>query len=308
MSLHTILGSVAIEGNGARFVRLLSRIELTTTQKSDASARHNSVRANLEYEFEGAKTFIVGSYGKNTSIRPPSDLDIMLVLPNDIYQKYDSLDYFFRKAQTEFLQDIKRRIQKHYPYTEMKADGQVIVINFSGSFSVEIVPCFKLSEYSQTYRYADTRNGGQWRTTDPVGEAKSLIASNKATQGNTIKLIKMLKCWKRFCNIPIKSFHLEILAQDFLYYNNVRYKPNSSLHFDCMVKDFFEWLSNKHSIFGNSITHPSSFESIDIGDNWKSKTETAILRSKKAIQYAKNGSQEEAKSEWQKIFGMDFIG
>ncbi len=294
------------EGIGAKFDRFLGNIELTASQKSEASNRHNTVRANLEKEFIGAKTFVVGSYGKNTSIRPPSDLDIMLVLPISIYQKYDSFDYFFRNAQSELLQEVKRRIQKYYPSTDIKADGQVIIIRFSGSFSVEIAPCFEVGSYSQKYRLADTNAGGKWREVDPVGESSSLTKSNRETSGNTVRLIKMLKCWKRYCAVPLKSFHIEILAQNFLA--NYQYKDKTSVYYDWMIRDFFSWLSNKHSSWGNSVSHPSSYESIDIGTEWKSKVDSALVRAKKAIEYGQGNMPNDAKSEWQKNFGMDFRG
>lgn len=294
------------DGIGARFDRFLGKIELTTAQKSEASNRHNAVRANLEKEFLGAKTFVVGSYGKNTAIRPPSDLDIMLVLPVSMYQKYCSFDYYFRNAQSELLQEVKRRIQKYYPYTDLRADGQVIIIKFSGSFSVEIVPCFEVGSYSQQYRIADTNGGGKWREVDPVGESAALTKSNKETAGNTVRLIKMMKCWKRYCSVPLKSFHIEILAQNFL--TNYQYKANSSIYYDCMIRDFLSWLSNKHSSWWNSVTHPSSYESIDIGGDWKSKTDNALARAKKAIEYGQSEMPYNAKAEWQKIFGTDFSG
>lgn len=294
------------DGIGAKFDRLLGNIELTSIQKNEASTRHSAVRANLEKEFVGARTFVVGSYGKSTAIRPPSDLDIMLVLPESMYQKYSSFDYIYRNAQSELLQEVKRRIQKYYPYTDMKADGQVIIIKFSGSFSVEVVPCFQVGFYSQKYRIADTNSGGKWKEVDPVGESAALTKSNKEASGNTVRLIKMLKCWKRYCAVQLKSFHIEILAQNFLA--SYQYKDKSSIYYDWMIRDFLSWLSNKHSSWGNSVTHPSTYESIDIGGDWKSKTDSALARAKKAIEYGKSNMPYSAKEEWQKIFGNDFSG
>lgn len=311
MSLSSIFGSQPqnhsqIDGIGAKFDRFLANIELTATQKSEAANRHKAIRDILAKEFVGAKTFVVGSYGKNTSMRPPSDLDIMLVLPIAIYHKYSSLDYFFRNAQSEFLQEVKRRIQKYYPYTDMKADGQVITIKFSGSFSVEIAPCFEVGSYTQKYRIADTNGGGKWKEVDPIGESLSLTNSNKQTAGNTVRLIKMLKCWRKHCSVPLKSFHLEILAQNFLA--NYEYKTNSSTYYDWMVRDFFSWLSRKHNSWVNSITHPSDFTSIDLGTDWKSKVDSALVRSKKAIEYGTDEMPANARLEWQKIFGTYYTG
>ncbi|NOT78450.1 MAG: hypothetical protein HOP07_05545 [Bacteriovoracaceae bacterium] len=297
-------------GIGAKFSRFLSNIELSPTQKENASARHRALRAKLDIEFPGSRSFIVGSYGKNTSIRPPSDLDIMLVLPTHIYDRYSTIGYLLgsRNAQSEFLQEIKRRIQKVYPNTDMSADGQVIVLKFANSFSVEIIPCFEISGfYSKKYRIADTNHGGRWREEDPDGESAAITASNKLTNGNTVRLIKMLKCWKRTCNVPLKSFHLEILAQDFL--RSYEHKDKSTLYFDYMTRDFFKWLYGRvDNFFGVYITRPGTGESINIGTTWQSKAESARDRALKAIDYENREMPYSANGEWQKIYGTDFSG
>lgn len=104
------------DGIGAKFSRFLKNLELTDSQKQLAITRHTSLRKNLESEFAGAATFIGGSYAKNTAIRPPTDLDIMLVLPQSYYDKYSGLDYLFssRNGQSELLQEVKRRVGKYY--------------------------------------------------------------------------------------------------------------------------------------------------------------------------------------------------
>lgn len=81
------------KGIGAQFVRFLRNVELTSSQKEAATTRHTAIRSWLQIEFPGSKTFIVGSYAKNTSIRPPSDLDIFLCLPDSIFTKYNSFAY-----------------------------------------------------------------------------------------------------------------------------------------------------------------------------------------------------------------------
>lgn len=308
---QTLLGGEA-KGIGAQFDRLLRSIELTSNQVDAASIRHTAIREKLEAEFPGAKTFIVGSYAKNTSIRPPSDLDIFLVLPRSMYEKYNSFSYYYRNAQSELLQEVKTKIQKYYPNTTMKADGQVVIVPFASSFAVEIVPAFSkisIAGYSYGYTICNTSNGGSWKDVDPIGEKSAVTSSNSTTKGNTVKLIKMIKCWKRECNVPLKSFCIEILCQNFL--KNYQYHDNSSVYFDWIVRDFFDYLvklgNNSLSFYGISITHPTTYENLTIGKEWHSKSEMALLRSKKAIEYGEKYPSL-AKDEWKKIFGDWFTG
>lgn len=301
---QTLLGEDN-KGIGAQFDRFLRNLELTSTQKEDASTRHLAIRSWLQIEFPGSKTFIVGSYSKNTSIRPPSDLDIFLCLPDSVFNKYNSFAYAYRNAQSELLQEVKSKIQRHYPNTKMKADGQVVVVPFASSFSVEIAPAF--AKLFGGYKICDTNDGGKWKDVDPVGEKTALTNSNSLTNGNTVRLVKMVKCWKRECNVPLKPFCIEILAQRFLI--SYQYRDKSSVYFDWMVRDFFDYLVGlgNSSFYGVTIYHPTTSESLAIGDAWHSKAEMALLRAKKAIEYGEKYPNL-AREEWQKIFGSWFTG
>lgn len=293
------------KGIGAQFDRFLANIELTPTQKEAASTRHTAIRAWLQIEFPGSKTFIVGSYAKNTSIRPPSDLDIFLCLPDSVFNKYNSSAYMYRNAQSELLQEVKTKIQKHYPNTKMKADGQVVVVPFASSFSVEIAPAF--TKLFGGYQICDTNNGGRWKDVDPVGEKNAMTASNSVTSGNTVRLVKMIKCWKQACNVPLKSFWIEILAQNFL--SSYQHKEKSSVYFDWMIRDFFNYLGGlgKGNFYGVTIYHPTTYEALSIGDDWVSKAEMGLLRAKKAIDFGDQYPYS-ALDEWKKIFGDWYLG
>lgn len=293
------------KGIGAQFKRLLAGLELTTSQVEAASARHTAMRANLAETFPGAKTFIVGSYSKNTSVRPPSDLDIFLVLPDPTREKYSSYLYYDRNIQSEILQEVKNKIQRYYPNTTMKADGQVVIVPFTSSFSVEIIPAFAKA-YSG-YQICDTNAGGRWKDVDPLGEKSALTSSNSRTNGNTVPLVKMMKCWRRECNVWLKPFWIEILAQNFLA--NYQYRDKTSVYYDWMTRDFFDYLvgMGKYASFGVTISHPTTYESLNIGTSWLSKAEMALLRAKKAIEYG-DKYPNLAREEWQKIFGRWFTG
>ena len=301
--------SAIIYGSGAKFTRFLSAIELSKSQKQDASDRLLTLRLKMATAFPGSKCFVVGSYGKNTAIRPPSDLDVMLVLPQSIYERYSFWKYLLssRNAQSEFLQEVKRKLEEHFPITELKADRQVIAVQYASSFSAEIVPCFQIPDSSK-YRMADTKNNGSWVEVNPEKEAKILSGLNSATNGNTIRLIKMIKCWKKTCNVPLKSFHLEILAQEFL--SNYKDSSCTPTGLDVMIKEFFRWLYNKSItlFFDPEIIHPATEEAINIGKEWRFKAESALDVALEAMNQEVKGNTGQATLEWQKIFGKDFVG
>jgi len=303
-NLGFVSNSSAGTGVGAKFDRFLRKIQLTEAQTADAISKHERIREALNEHYYGKSLIsntsqLIGSYGKRTAIRPPRDVDLLFVLPESVRSKYTIFD---SNIQSRILQEVKTVLQRRFPLTKMSADGPVIYIPFTeSSFTVELVPAFRI--YSGRFEVCYTKDGGSWGTTYPDEEANQLTASNQKTNGNTIRLIKMMKKWQYYCNVELDSFAIELLCQEFL--QTYQYADKSSVYYDWMVRDFLKHILNK---FFNSVSKPGFLLSeLDIGDEWKSKARSALQRVEKAI------SLEEkypylATEEWQKVFGSDFTG
>lgn len=315
-----------------RFTRFLSNIQLTDAQIEDAITKHNGVREKLhnayystaykstterlieqsqyttnllksyreseillDESFVYRSSLLVGSYGKNTAIAPPSDIDILFQLPGSEFNRYNS---YLGNGQSQLLQDVKKILQKSYPRTDIRADGQIVSVPFV-SYNVEVLPAFKLTNGS--YYFPDTHNGGSWKTTNPKAEIQKIRDSNKRSQGNTVKLIKMLKAWKIYCNVPIKSLVIELRAIYFL--EKWEYYDKGAIFYDWMIRDFFSELLN---YVNGSCQIPGIDEKVNYGDVWKSKAETALKRSQQACDYESANKDALATLEWKKIFGDRF--
>jgi len=282
-----------------RFGNFLANLELTDAQRQDGQTKHWGVRQVLNEEYydstsETANSFLVGSWGKGTVVRPPRDIDVLFVLPHKVYQRYEQR---YGNKQSALLQEVKAKLSKHYTYTEMSGDGQVVVIPFA-SYGVEVVPAFKLT--NGKYWICDTHDGGSYKVTDPVAEKAVIEESDKASQGNTRDLVRMLKCWQGVCNVPMNSFRLERMGTAFMDQWTHRGCAQSSYPY--MVNHFFAWLTKY--VNGN-VTVPGTSEKHHLGDAWSTKAESAFNRSSKACNYDTAGDHYNAGQEWQKIFGTD---
>lgn len=287
---------------GSKFDGFVSNIQLTETQLNDAQTKHINVRATLHNAFystayNSSTSFLVGSYGKVTAVRPPSDIDIMFILPPSDLQRYNNLQ---GNKQSRLLQDIKSILFKTYQNTDLRADGQVVSVPFV-SFAVEVVPCFHLT--NGNFYICNTNSGGSWKEVAPKAEMESLTASNTRSNGNTVKLIKMMKVWKRYCNVPIKSFAIELLAKEFL--GNWEYYNKPSVYHDWLVRDFLGFMINKTNSY---LLTPGTYEVIYLGDDWKSRAESAYDRAQKACKFEADKDDAKATEEWKKIFGDLFLG
>jgi hypothetical protein len=285
---------------GSRFNQFLATLVLTDDQRSDGSTKHSGVRGCLDEHYYGSyyagNGFLVGSWGKSTEIRPPRDIDIMFALPKNVYDRFDGRP---GNKQSQLLQEVKAVLQRTYQSTEMRGDGQVVVVPFS-SYAVEVAPAFLLQ--SGQYYICDTNGGGRYKTTDPNAEIQKVKTSNDATNGNSRDLIRMMKRWQEYCNVDLRSFLIELLAIEFLV--SWQHQGKSSVYYDWMVRDFFYFLKNKSQ--WSSVIVPGTYETITLGDTgWQSRAETAYDRALKACGHEKDNMPYSAGAEWQKIFGTD---
>jgi len=283
---------------GTRFNQFLSAIMLTDDQRSDGQTKHIGVKQCLDSWYYNSayagNGFLVGSWGKSTEIRPPRDIDIMFVLPESVYHRFEQRP---GNKQSQLLQEVKAVLQRTYTNTVMSGDGQVVYVPFT-SYAVEVAPAFLLR--SGQYWICDTNNGGRYKTTDPNAEIKKVRDSNDSTDGNTRDLIRMMKRWQEHCSVPLKSFLIELLVIEFI--GTWEYRGKGTVYYDWMVRDFFYFLKNKSQ--WSSVTVPGTFETIYLGDTgWQSRAETAYNRAAKACNHESENLPYSAGEEWQKIFG-----
>ena len=260
-------------------------------------------RLNKEYyesDSDTAHSLYVGSYGRNTAVNSTSDFDILFQLPVDMYYRFNS---YTSNGQSALLQDVKTKIGKTYPGTDIKADGQVIVIPFSDNITFELLPAFLNTDDSFTYPNAN--DGGSWQITNPKAEQKAMASMNKDTNGNLIRLCRMSRAWKKKNDVSIDGILIDTLAYDFI--SEWEYRDKSFVYYDWMSRDFFEYLSNQDP--NRSYWYaPGSHKRISNSGHFQFKAKKALDVALEAIKDADSGYEYSAKAEWRGIYGTDFPG
>lgn len=283
-----------------RFSQFDKNLALTSSQQTDGLTKWTGVVSCLNRAYYGTSSttenaFLIGSWAKETRIRPPRDVDLYFLLPATVYHRFENRT---DNKQSALLQEVRGKLLQTNPYSDVRGAGPVVLAAFQ-SYNVEVVPAFSLLEKG-TYWVCDTKNGGSYKITRPLHEIDNLNAAEERCNNNIRPLVRMLKAWQANCTVPIKSFVLELLAEEFLDQSQWRTKNN--FYYDWITRDFFVYLVGKSN---SLILAPSTFDSIWLGDNWKSKAETALARSIKACEFEMGNKMLEAGDEWQKIFGPD---
>jgi predicted nucleotidyltransferase len=190
----------------------------------------------------------VGSYGRNTAITT-SDIDVLVELPEAEYERYDLAK---GNGQSRLLQSVKEAISRVYPRTDIKADGQVIVLEFSDDIKFEVLPAFVQTDFwgEEKYLYPDTNMGGNWKSTNPRAEQAAMANKNKSSYGLLRDTCKHIRSIRDNC---FSSYHLSgIVIDSFVYeaIGNWRWTPpestGSSSEYGTYEKALYNyWVNNR---------------------------------------------------------------
>ena len=288
---------------GPRFDRFLSNIGVTATNLSDANTKVAGVAGKLHSNYygtayDGSTRILIGSYGKQTQVQPPRDVDILFLMPYGEFTRYNG---YSGNGQSALLQAVKSVLQERYTTTDrIRGDGQVVVVPFSGGHTVEVLPGWRANG---KFLIPNTHDGGSWKLVDHNAEFAHIDSSDTASGGNTRNLIKIMKIWQAYCAVPIKSLVLELRAVNFLA--GWEYRAKGTTYYDWMVRDF---LGSLIEYANGECKIPGIEEKCEYGNAWLSKAQSAYARAQKACEYESQDWEVDAKLEWQKIFGGQYVG
>lgn len=275
---------------------------MTQTTVDNISYRYKRIIKQLNKDFwnsesDTAHSLYVGSYGRGTEIHI-SDIDVLFQLP---YEKYAQYNAYAGNGQSALLQEVKSSIEKTYK-SYMRADGQVIMVNFTDGICFEIIPGF-INEDGISYTYPDTNSGGSWKVTNPRAEIKELTESNNRWNKNLKRLCRMARAWKEVWDVPIGGLLIDTLAYNFM--KNWGYRDKSFVYYDWMSRDFFEYLKDQNE--QQQYWHaPGSNQLVYRKGKFEYKALRCYNISLEAIQKESDGYEWSAKQKWREIFGTKF--
>lgn len=197
--------------------------KISAEQRSDISYRYKRITKAINREFwdsesETEHSFYVGSYGRGTAI-DTSDIDILIELPRDVYNQYDAHK---GNGQSRLLQAVKNAILETFPHSDVRGDGQVVVVNFTDGIKFEILPAFKIFDYfgrwTGKYDYPDSNMGGNWLSTNPKAEQDAMVQKNRESNG---LLYDTCRHMRQIRDTYFKSYHLPGIVIDSFAYHNI---------------------------------------------------------------------------------------
>lgn len=196
-------------------------IDLDT--RSLISVRYKRITKAVNQTFwnsisDTAHSFYVGSYGRGTAINT-SDLDVLIELLDAEYNHFSNI---YGNGPSRLLQSVKNAILDTYPRTDIRGDGQVVVIKFSDGMKFEILPAFKNNTiwgWDGTYKYPDSHMGGNWMSTNPKAEQDAIKEKNEQSNGLLYDACKHIRYIR---DNNFLSYHLSGILIDSFMHNAIK--------------------------------------------------------------------------------------
>ncbi len=276
------------------FVEFIDNLAIENTET--ISSRYGELTTALNKAFRDtesktANTLQVGSFGRKTGINGISDLDILYVIPKSKWDTYKD------GKQFKLLQDVKLAILNRYPKTNVRIDRLVVTIIYT-DFHVEVQPVFEQDDGS--FKYPDTKNGGNWKITNPRVEMEAVSELDSEKNSNLRQLCKMTRAWKNKHGVGMGGLLIDTLAYNFLK-STSEYDTKSFLCYDQFNRDFFKYLSELSK--QDRYDAPGSRQHVKVKNAFQRKAKKAYRLCVKAIEAE---GTKGVYDKWKKIFGRPF--
>lgn len=230
-------------GVGDWFSQFCAGLRMSTDKRSSLAYRTARITKAVNSQFRGldsdtAYRFYVGSLGRNTAIPSVSDADLLCELPASVYHQYNA---HAGNGQSALLTAVRTAIRTTYKTSDVFGDGQVVIIAFDDGVTYEVLPAFLNAEGG--YTFADSNNGGSWKSCKPKQEMDAFASRNRECNGNLVELARMARAWRDTNNVPMNGMLIDTLAYQFIA--TWQYRDRSYLYYDWMTRDFFAFLANQ---------------------------------------------------------------
>jgi len=290
------------------FEEFLRDIEPSHTTKSNASSAHLTLRDLLSkhenFKNVHNKTFLSGSYKRDTAIRPiicdegdaeRPDVDIIVLTTHTLQDEPKSVvDLLYTTLKDEYAE--VRKQQRSVRVETKKAIMDVVpIISPYGEDNILYIPDRKLE---------------RWIETNPPRHTQWTIDVNKEAEGRFKPLVKLIKWWRRenqTISKKPKGFVIECFTAECMDFKEEHYGLLFVATLKSIVVKYLTFIElgtvpsiSDPGVPGNSVTDGISFAAFE---GFYRKAETHAEKAQNALD---EEDKDKATLLWREIFGIRF--
>ena len=272
-------------------------VKLTPSSgETSAAAKHRqSIEQCIRTHFGLSRFWRTGSFGNGTSISGYSDVDYMASLPTKN----------LKQNSTSSLTELRNALAARFPNTGVRSACPAVVVPFGTSRkeATEVTPAGYVATSGGYSVYDIPDCDGGWMKSSTDAHNGYVRGVDKSLSNKVKPLVRFIKAWKYFREVPVFSFYLELRVAKYA-------SGESSILYAIDVERVFRelqriGLSKILDPMGVSgYVSPSRTEA-QLKDA-KSKLATALSRAGKANAAEESGNIKEAFYWWNLLFDGKF--
>ena len=267
-----------------------------SARETDAAKRHRaSIEQCIRANFGLQRFWRTGSFGNGTSISDHSDVDFMACIPTASLPQDSSY----------FLTKLRNALVTRFPKTGVRTSCPAVVVPFGtdASETTEVTPADHLGTTNGFMTYDIPDCSGGWNNASPDAHNDYVRKTDQALSNKVKPLIRFIKAWKYFQNVPISSFYLELRVAKYASGETViLYATDVKRIFALLDSVNLAQIRDPMGVSGLIAPCRSDTELTSA----KAKLSTALSRASKACENETNGDIREAFDWWNKLFAYKF--
>ena len=277
------------------FQDFLIKLRPSSSETEAAKSHRASIEARLKQDF-GLRRFVrIGSFGNGTSISGYSDVDYLASLARDT----------LTNDSTYSLTKVRNSLDGRFPYTGVRVSCPAVVVPFgtTKSETTEVVPADYINDDGGHYVYDIADCKGGWMRASPDAHKSYVSRIDEKLGGKVKPLIRFVKAWKCYRDVPISSFYLELRVAKYA-------SGETSIIYDidvkrilCQLRDCK--LADMQDPMGVSGYIPAC-KTQALYQDAVSKLDTAATRAEKAREATDKQNIADAFEMWRLLYNYEF--
>lgn len=277
------------------FTDFHDKIKASIAETTAASSHRSSIEACLKRNFGLSRFTRIGSFGNGTNICGYSDVDYLACLPTKS----------LTETSTASLVKVRDALDDRFPKTGVKISTPAVVCPFGKykSEDTEVVVSDYIKEEGGFKIYEIADGNGGWMEVSPDAHNHYVATIDRKHGGRVKPLIRFIKAWKYFRDVPIKSFYLEMRVAKYA-------DDEPSIIYDIDVKRILAMLrDNELAIMQDPMgmagyIYPCKTDALK--QDALTKLKTAATRAEKARDAEANGDTKTAFDWWRLLYNDKF--
>jgi Second Messenger Oligonucleotide or Dinucleotide Synthetase domain len=271
------------------------KLKTSAAETTATKSHRTSIEACLKSNFGLNRFTRIGSFGNGTNISGHSDVDYLACLPRSA----------LTSTSTASLVKVRNALDARFPNTGVKVSTPAVVCPFGTykSEDTEVVVADYIREESGFKVYEIADGNDRWMEVCPDAHNHYVAEVDKKHGGRVKPLIRFIKAWKYFWDVPVKSFYLEMRVAEYA-------DGESSIVYDIDVKRILVMLRENELAAMQDPTRIAGYIYSCKTDAFRldalSKLKNAATRAEKAREAAANGDTKTAFDWWRLLYNDKF--